>query len=252
MEIRMSRSSHRANYRVLSILLSVLGILVLCRPATAQDLPGPIATVQEFLLSIYPEMRGKKLVLSIETNGAINVPWTSLPPLTFQVGPAELGHTHIVQRGGQSIPMTIKPILSGMFYFDVEGRITHMNVEGPAITKESLYEAIRDRIQAHPQWSDNHIVQTLKEAGAKYGPNDKTAFLSVIPLGELEKFFGPLQVESAEFQLTTKDHIGSFALLFWEVEIKTTEQNGQSVEYSMAFEPFVGRLTSFSRVPPNR
>ncbi|HLJ42176.1 MAG TPA: hypothetical protein VKT50_11875, partial [Candidatus Acidoferrales bacterium] len=131
-------------------------------------------------------------------------------------------------------------------------RITHMNVEGPAITKDSLNKTLRSRIQAHPEWPDPLIVRTLKEAGAKYGPNDKTALLSVIPVGELEKFLGPLQVESAEFQLTTKDHIGSFALLFWQVEMKAAKPNGQSVEYSMTFEPFAGRLTSFSRVQPNR
>ncbi len=232
--------------------MSVLGILVLCRPVARQDLPGPIAKVQEFLLNVYPEIRGKKLVLSIETNGAIDVRWTSLPPLNFQVGAAEPGHTHVVQRDGHPIRMKIEPALSGTFSFDVEGQITHMNVEGPAIAKDSLNKTLRSRIQAHPEWSDTHIVRTLKEAGARYGPNDKTAFLSVIPLGELEKFLGPLQVESAEFQLTNKDHIGSFALLFWQVEMKTTKRNGQSVEYSMTFEPFAGKLTSFSRVPPNQ
>ena len=248
----MSRSNHRATCRLLCMVLSVLSILVLCRPATGQDLPGPIAKVQEFLLDIYPEIRGEQLVLSVETNGAIDVPWTSLPPLTFQVGPAESGHTHVVQRRGHPVRIKIEPTLAGTFDFDEEGRITHMNVEGPAITKDSLNRTLRDHIQAHPEWSDTHIVRTLKEAGARYGPNDKTAFLSVIPVGELEKFLGRLQIESAEFQLTTKDHIGSFALIFWQVEMKATKPNGQSVEYSMTFEPFAGRLTSFSGVSPNR
>jgi len=248
----VSGSNHRANSRLLCIVLSVLGILVLCKPITGQDLPGPIAKVQEFLLNIYPEIRGKKLVLSVDTNGAIDVPWSSLPLLNFQVGAAEPGHTHVVQQEGHAIRMKIEPALSGTFSFDVEGRITHMNVEGPAIAKVSLNKTLRSRIQAHPEWSDTRIVRTLKEAGAKYGPNDKTAFLSVIPLDELEKFLGPLQVESAEFQLTTKDHIGSFALLFWQVEMRTTKQNGQSAEYSMTFEPFLGKLTGVSRVPPNQ
>jgi hypothetical protein len=138
-----------------------------------------------------------------------------------------------------------KPIeiaLRAQFDFDREGRILGVSIAGDSLANGRKNERIRDIVNAHRDWSDRQVVQALKKQGAKYGPDDRAAFLAALPLAKLEPFLGNLRVRSVEFSLRHDQPGGSFAELWWNVETEVTAPNGELSNCSLNLEPFEGKL----------
>lgn len=124
-------------------------------------------------------------------------------------------------------------------------------------------EKLQTRFRAHnSKWSDNQIIRDLEQAGARFGPGNKAAFLNQVPLGGLGELLGmDLKIESAKFIVqrssiarfnakNTQTSIGSYSLEqivspAWFVDLHG-EQGGHSLKYVATFEPFGGRLMSLT------
>ena len=121
-----------------------------------------------------------------------------------------------------------------------------MNV-GPFISKRA--EEFKNEVNAHPEWSDDQVAVKLKLAGAKFGPNDRSAFLRNLPLIALEPVTGRLEVTSAEFGVrsdVSSDHPPE-AILSWVVRAGARLRSGRHQgDYVMSFEPFEGNMEYFS------
>ena len=102
------------------------------------------------------------------------------------------------------------------------------------------------QVDAHPEWTDAQIVAALKAAGAKFGPDNRTAFLRTLPLKTLEPLTGPLELLSAKFGVRfdpTGDEDRGQADLMWGVDTRWHSRDGRyEAHYFMTFEPFNGRL----------
>lgn len=96
-------------------------------------------------------------------------------------------------------------------------------------------------------WNDAQIIEVLKKSGAKYGPEEKEAFLAQIPIEKLRMFIGTVHVESSEFRLRNPQPSGSGALMYWEVEATSAESGPNRVRWTLIFEPIGGRLISVMR-----
>jgi hypothetical protein len=92
-------------------------------------------------------------------------------------------------------------------------------------------------------------LNPLKEAGARFGPDDKAAFVSAINLRKAERFLGALEVSSVEFNHLGSEHVGSFAAtkLDWTVRADGYFSDGTKAQYVFEFGPFGGSLTFLSQ-----
>ena len=83
----------------------------------------------------------------------------------------------------------------------------------------------------------------LKGAGAKYGHADKQAFLQSLRISELEKFFGKIDVTSAELGgLDLESKIRDPYWPDWTVMARSKRPDGSAAIIRMYFEPFKGDL----------
>jgi hypothetical protein len=99
-----------------------------------------------------------------------------------------------------------------------------------------------ERINAHPEWTDAEVLDAAKQAGLRFGPDEKRALLQSLPLRELAAVYGPLRVKQAEFNLAQeheKDAHYDFARLEWDI---TAEEIGKTKILEIHVDPFNGRI----------
>jgi hypothetical protein len=54
--------------------------------------PFPLLEAEKFLRQLYPELDSRGYVMSVELSGTFELDWTSMPRLSVELGPTELGH----------------------------------------------------------------------------------------------------------------------------------------------------------------
>ena len=108
-----------------------------------------------------------------------------------------------------------------------------------------------EEMNRHPQWSDREVTAALNSAGARFGPDHKVEFLRALPIDELKRWVGEVEVGSAEFILRHSggDGTPSEPALTWRVEARWHGPNGEDRPCILQFEPFDGRVTSIFRAP---
>ena len=203
-----------------------------------------IPWAREFLRALYPNLNGKKYVLTVETYFNYDRPDTAINWLRMDVGE---GAKDLVLRYGGGCVDTLSPaplpgamppefasptpplasslpslnqqsenncsggavypkqFLSVSFQFDREGRLTNFGADGPFINDRKAGNEVYEIVRAHPQMMYAEIVAALKLHGTKYGPDDKEQFVKDLPLKELEQFLGKLQILSVGFHQIDKD-----------------------------------------------
>jgi hypothetical protein len=136
-----------------------------------------------------------------------------------------------------------EPVLQAQFRFDPQKHeLFELWVWGHPVTGRQF--ELAKEVDGHREWSYERISAALNDAGAKYGPDHREQFLHALPLESLRPFVGgELKVESVEFQARFDDA----ATLCWWVEAKWRSPDGRETECRLTFEPFEGRLESFSR-----
>ncbi|HVP64936.1 MAG TPA: hypothetical protein VMT82_08570 [candidate division Zixibacteria bacterium] len=60
-------------------------------------------------------------------------------------------------------------------------------------------ESLRDKVKDHPPQTHAELVQVLKAAGVRYGPEEKSEFLRQAPLQALKDAYGNFQVRAVIF-----------------------------------------------------
>src|SRR5262249_34671508 len=120
------------------------------------------------------------------------------------------------------------PLLWARFQFNLQTQeLLLLTIGGPFVDERR--QKLSEEVDQNPQWSDERVVQELKRAGAKFGPNDREEFLRELPLKNLEPFTGRLEVVSADFNIRSEpfdDDVKPEALLSWRVEAKWHSANG--------------------------
>jgi len=138
-------------------------------------------------------------------------------------------------------------ILWAHFNFDFERKqLVEVWVLGPFVN--GRLDKFKKEVDEHPEWSDARVVEALKATGAKYGPDDREAFLRALPLKELEPFTGRLEVVSARFdvRLHRDEWEKPEAALTWAVDAKWHSADGRyDADRFMTFEPFDGALMHY-------
>src|ERR1700682_531213 len=161
---------------------------------------NPTYEAQRFLQALYPETKEKGFTVLYSVGGTYDPAWTYLPRL--EVNLLETNYTPSVQllmgkQGRKYGPLY--PILTVYFYFDKNGGIEEVSIAGDSLANDVKNARVVQILEARRSWSVTQIVRALKEAGAKYGPEDKESFLASLPIKDLESFLGNLTVKSVDF-----------------------------------------------------
>jgi hypothetical protein len=113
-------------------------------------------------------------------------------------------------------------------------------------TESKQMKEARADINSDPEWSDTKELDAAKQFGLRFGPENKTALLRLIPLKELSTFYGPLRIKNVRFQIhgTGEKCAGcSFADLHWYID---AEEVGTPRALQITVEPFDGRIDGIS------
>lgn len=99
-------------------------------------------------------------------------------------------------------------------------------------------------LNAHPEWTDAEELKAATKKGMRFGPDNKAAVLRLIPLKELNAFYGPLRIKKVRFSVAgIKEPGSSFADLRWYID---AQEVGTPRALQITVEPFRGRIDSIS------
>ncbi len=132
------------------------------------------------------------------------------------------------------------PVLRGHFGFDGQGEdpeVVMAWMSGPFLT--CRWDAFLKIVRKHHEWTKMQLLNELKSSGAKFGPDQKDAFVRSLPIASLKPFIGEVEVRSVEFDISD---------LTWLVRLTWHDHHGHGSERPfLVFEPFEARLIQFSR-----
>jgi hypothetical protein len=245
-----------------SVLVSLVSLLFAVVPsATPQEnLPIRQVTVltfvHDFLQVFYPELISKGHTLKLSVHHPADASWSEIAGVYFTVNPERPPDYGLIVYGPNGPILETRPdpesvLLDGSMWIpplEHGSRIQEVNASSAG---ERKLEALRKTIQSHPEWSDDQAVSALKKDGARFGPEEKNAFISTLPFDKTERFFGRLKITSVDFshlQERRSEHPAVTAL-DWIVSADALFSDGTSAKYIFGFEPYDGKLAFLARIP---
>lgn len=174
----------------------------------------------------------------------------AIAPLTLRR--EDLNQTHV--RALQE-----STFLAGQMTFRSAQEIEMVHWSGRAVMERER-NVLRDRINAHPEWSDAEVAACVRGAGVKFGPDDREALLAHFNRLNLTPFFGKVakgRIRQAFFHLRERDQLdagaGDFARAEWSIVL-----DGGPDSMALSIEPFQGHIVLVvatrraTREPPAR
>jgi hypothetical protein len=210
---------------------------------------GCFGDAHRFVAALYPELEGKKLVIGYRATFdfdsdteacpnefAVDVTPAPRPPIAgyISTGPKKRSPDVDLRAG---------------FWLDKKGRIWMYTADGTWPLNSEKNKAISEIVDSHPQWTDKQVIDQLKAAGARFGPDDKEALLNQLPIERLTPFLGRLRITTAEFHVRHEQDDTPLPLLSWDVEIEGVTSSAEHFSYYMVLEPFNGRVVLLKRRP---
>ena len=229
--------------RFLKLAMLVLCVLYLISCKKGIEHPDTFAFVHSFLQATYPEIPpNASLQISIKSQ------FSDVPKVVGDIN-CRVFSPFAGEKFG-SIPGTPPPVmppdvlLEAGFVGDIYGGLAQVSIGG-YLSDSKKWEGILTLLDSHPQWSDSQAIQALEQAGARFGPDRKSAFLHQIPLEAIGRTLNEsLTLDSVEFHGADEPHVGSFANMVW-----TTKFRGKTRSYVANFEPFGGHLILLMKYP---
>ena len=100
-----------------------------------------------------------------------------------------------------SDPQTTDHVILGASFWlpPIEyGRVHEFHAYSDAVHQQQR-DLLHHLVASHAEWSNTQIANALKQAGARFGPDDKEAFVKSLPLNKVERFLGKIKITSVEF-----------------------------------------------------
>jgi hypothetical protein len=234
--------------------LAVLLIAVLSPQALAQEgiASSDLAYITRILHVFYPEFR-EAAVVRVSFGVPIAPEWPGVENASFEVWPKPPDDSQDLIAGCP--PPACPPkrpvsprrlLLKGTFQYFAFWSFS-VDESSPVRFKEIR---LRKLCAAHPNWTQPHVIRALNQAGARFGPSERTGFERLLPWPEMESLFGEVTAKTIEFEVMDGERVGTSAVdPRWRVGFQAQLRGEGPFRYSLAFEPFAGRLTSLTRFP---
>lgn len=237
-------------------LASCLGLTLLVSVASAGSFgqlcpgnaPDRFCIAKTFLKSVYPELSGEHLTLTLVEQD-------------FSMGgsPAKFAFTLQEPCAGMTLnECRSRPaLLTGEFTTlgTQLGTLESFRAAGRYVNTERQQKAVAE-VRDHQNWTDRDICAVLSQEGAKYPcAAAKEIFKSHLSLANLQHVLGKFQVRDVRFEArsstATEGTITGdlpVTLLQWQVEAEQADEVNHEVrKYVLIFEPFEGRLIGVQR-----
>ena len=203
-----------------------------------------VMEARTLLKSLYPALQGKHYYMTLETAHPLDE--DDKDPLTaFELYVGEGRKDFAVAYVGPG-PVYPKQFLKASFHYDKEGNLVNFLSSGDAIGNGVEFDHLYETVQHHPKFGEDDVAALWRQSGAKYGPQNKDAFLKDLPVRKLEPFLGKLTEITAQFGPRKEDGSGPPWWGMWIVKAKTKRSG---LVYEMVFEPFNGDLISIMTIP---
>jgi hypothetical protein len=253
-------------FRIRSLRATLVLVLLsgLLQPAivAADDSCGSVSRLiisLRFAQVLYPELKGKEFGIAVSPGtGSFVAGRTEADDLAVRLDDEGLWHppdekpnqyyagqTEATRTSGIELPLYLY-----FSFIDVRGTLKarHLACQPVHFTSDVGHiqmEKVKSTLARHPEWSDAQELEVARKLGLRFGPEDKSALLRLIPLKELSSFYGPLKIKSATFSMNagTKCAGCSFAGPAWYISAAKVN-TGQGL--SLVIEPFFGRISSLT------
>lgn len=207
-----------------------------------------LAQTRDFLNATYPELFGRRLLLRLDTSQGIDKSWRIINEIRFLVEPFDPLSERMLNppfdaKTGKQLGPPRNRVFEGSIWFNPEGHLHQFSTCECDVVHYKENQAIRKLVGSRPEWSEAQAFVALKEAGARYSPENKDEFVKAIRLENYEPFLGHFTVRSIEFVGLAEPHEGSFASLWWSVKLDIGLSTNTHSTYTLIFEPFDGKLT---------
>ncbi len=234
-------------YFVLVAASPILVSATVAPPVFSQENPPVkqatvLTFVHDFLEVFYPELVKKGNTLTLAVHHPAEVSWNEISGVYFTVKPERPPDYGVVRYGPNGPISKTRPdpesvLLDGTVWLPPlkhGSRIQEVQASNEGAMK---LDALRHLVELRHDWSDDQSVDTLIKQGARFGPAQKNAFISTLPLAKSQRFLGRLKIVSVEFQ-----HLD------WTVRADALFLDGTKAKYIFEFEPYEGKLISLNRL----
>jgi hypothetical protein len=161
-----------------------------------------------------------------------------------------------VDKEGQLRP---EQFLTGYFSFDVSGRLVAFTAQGSSTSNHDADNQIYAALRSRPGLTESEITKIMRDSGAEYGFKDQKKFRDDLPLKEIERFIGKIELLSLEFEpinpSRNNDPVNELGVWSYAVVLmKAAQKDGNKLTYRAFFDHSTGALTSLHEWPddPNR
>jgi hypothetical protein len=219
------------------------------------------AQARDILRTLHPELNDKNYTMSIAAPIAYDHPDESAQYFELNVGDGFkdiiLGYIGGYQgekpKDYKPGPIHPKQYLTGNFTYQ-GGQLRSFDVSGSVVgAGEAIMLTMYKQVEElKPPTTAAKVNWILKQSGARYGFEDKQAFIAALLLAKLEPFIGKMSITSVKFGGSDEDEDDVRASNWpnWTV-LATALQGGRQVPVQMLFEPFKGDLL-FLIIDPDR
>ena len=235
-------------------------LLILLKPTLlAQEKSGGpfdrLLVTENLLDAIYPglkDQRGLLVLRAQEFHAAIPGGEADIDLFLCHPGSGvpQMGHPFLPCQG--FYPKGPSEFMSVHVSFSTKYPIREFGAGGSFIVGKS--KPVEQEIIAHPEWNEQQMIDALRRANPRFGPNNRAEFLRTLPLEAIVRFTGcHLETESAAFDAYRLDQPKpdqSYAGIVWRISGHRDLPNNLPGEESCVarFEPFDGKLGSVNRM----
>lgn len=236
----------RLRFKRLGILLffAACAAFAQLQPVGSND---RIATVKEFLISIYPDLSGVPVRLAIEDWRPLQLP-----------GKLDFFSVLLLPASDVKVPNCTQgqsTILSSSFQYDATSGILGSFSAHGQLVDEDRNKQLLALVRQHEEWDKPAVGDAMRKLGAQFPPEETDALRKAMPIQPLEGVYGPLRFISLEFPIhpdgcfdgTPSGERKPCVDLNW-VAIFESDSPSKAVIFAR-FEPFGGRLIGLFRNP---
>jgi hypothetical protein len=225
--------------------LAIFIILAVGFTAAAQDRTwgsfDRVLLTKNFLEAIYPDLKQTQGLIILRT-GSGTRDEIDLFPCQPGSGVGQPGHD-FVHCIGLYPPIPSEFLTTSINFVDIYP-IYEISIGGNFVRAKNV--PLEKEMIAHPKWREEQMIDALRRAHPRFGPDNKLEFLDTLPTKVILKFTGcrlePSTAVLHAFRQEGKPEPPMGAAI-WRVA--GTRQHGKTNDSCVArFEPFEGRLIS--------
>lgn len=193
-----------------------------------------IAWAQRFLAALYPEAIAGNVELQLTASP--KNPWDGLVPF-LNMAVVRLPRGHSSSHAGTSArDVMARTYLATDLRFNQKGQLVSLSSRGTLVNVLPILDLCA-KVDSEGL-TEATVAKVLRDAGARFGPEEETSLLMHLHLSSYERFFGPWEMLEVRFIDWDRDFPEGGARLVWELRMKTADGR----HYDVYVEPIDGRI----------